>query len=70
METRIHHAHLMRRGIIPALILFVSLLPLLAAAQLHDVRLRVLEPDGTPAANLMCALKAPGAADAVAFAFT
>ena len=60
----------MRRGIIPALILFVSLLPLLAAAQLHDVRLRVLEPDGTPAANLMCALKAPGAADAVAFAFT
>ena len=60
----------MRRGIIPALILFVSLLPLLAAAQLHDVRLRVLEPDGTPAANLMCALKAPGAADAAAFAFT
>lgn len=60
----------MRRGIIPTLILFVSLLPLLATAQLHDVRLRVLDPDGTPAANLMCALKAPGAADAAAFAFT
>ena len=70
METRTHHARSLRRGIIPALILFVSLLPLLAAAQLHDVRLRVLEPDGTPAANLMCALKAPGAADAAAFAFT
>ena len=60
----------MRRGIIPALILFVSLLPLLATVQLHDVRLRVLDPDGTPAANLMCTLKAPGAADAAAFAFT
>ncbi len=70
METRTHHARSLRRGIISALILFVSLLPLLAAAQLHDVRLRVLEPDGTPAANLMCALKAPGAADAAAFAFT
>ncbi|MFC2521311.1 MAG: TonB-dependent receptor plug domain-containing protein, partial [Tannerella sp.] len=70
METQTHHARLMRRGIIPTLILFVSLLPLLATAQLHDVRLRVLDPDGTPAANLMCALKAPGAADAAAFAFT
>lgn len=70
METRTHHARSLRRGIISALILFVSLLPLLATAQLHDVRLRVLDPDGTPAANLMCALKAPGTADAAAFAFT
>ena len=70
METRTHHARSLRRGIISTLILFVSLLPLLATAQLHDVRLRVLDPDGTPAANLMCALKAPGAADAAAFAFT
>ena len=46
METRTHHARSLRRGIISALILFVSLLPLLATAQLHDVRLRVLDPDG------------------------
>ena len=70
METRTHHARSLRQGTISALILFVSLLPLLASAQLHDVRLRVLEPDGRPAANLMCALKAPGSADAAAFAFT
>lgn len=70
METRPYHTCPLRRGITSSLILLASLLPLLAAAQLHDVRLRVLEPDGAPAANLMCALKAPGAADAAAFAFT
>ena len=59
-----------RKWVLRGIMFYTPFLPLLAAAQLHDVRLRVLEPDGTPAANLMCALKAPGAADAAAFAFT
>ena len=59
-----------RKWVLRGIMFYILFLPLLAAAQLHDVRLRMLEPDGTPAANLMCALKAPGAADAAAFAFT
>ena len=59
-----------RKWVLRGIMFYILFLPLLAAAQLHDVRLRMLEPDGTPAANLMCALKAPGVADAAAFAFT
>ena len=55
-----------RKWVLRGIMFYTPFLPLLAAAQLHDVRLRVLDPDGTPAANLMCALKAPGAADAAA----